>query len=534
MSRTAPPAVVADGGRPPLAVPLALVVAHFWVRGLGYGSSDQDEMLPQVLHRLDPALYARDWFIESQAGAVTVRTAFVEGLAAAARVVPLEAAATAGHVLVLFAVAWGAYRLAYSLVPDRLGAALGAFLAVVGLPGWTLGGNALVYTRLLPESLAWALALPAARRFIEGERVVPALLLGAAAWFHLLAAAHAAALLGVVGLWQAARSRSRAAAGRAVLFGVVAAVVAAPLALPAVLAAPLAGPTVPGVSGFHAVARLRVPHHLLPSAFALSHYARFGVLTVAGLGALWALRRSGRLRHDRFLVRALAVVAGLCGIAVVFTEVMPVLFVAQLQFFKLTVWATTLFALLLGAWAAMALPERWRRVGAAMLGSRWTLGGVLSALLLTGAAVAAGLGPAADRYEPVQHAATDLGRVEAWARHHTPRDALFLIPPTNTTFRTRARRSVVVNFKPTPFQPRGIEVWLARMLAVAPLEVPEAGRGFQEALDRAYAAHDATGWQALADRFAADYALVDLRATASPPLGAPAVRSGDWAVYRLR
>ena len=489
MSRTAPPAVVADGGRPPLAVPLALVVAHFWVRGLGYGSSDQDEMLPQVLHRLDPALYARDWFIESQAGAVTVRTAFVEGLAAAARVVPLEAAATAGHVLVLFAVAWGAYRLAYSLVPDRLGAALGAFLAVVGLPGWTLGGNA-------PP--------------------------------------HAAALLGVVGLWQAARSRSRAAAGRAVLFGVVAAVVAAPLALPAVLAAPLAGPTVPGVSGFHAVARLRVPHHLLPSAFALSHYARFGVLTVAGLGALWALRRSGRLRHDRFLVRALAVVAGLCGIAVVFTEVMPVLFVAQLQFFKLTVWATTLFALLLGAWAAMALPERWRRVGAAMLGSRWTLGGVLSALLLTGAAVAAGLGPAADRYEPVQHAATDLGRVEAWARHHTPRDALFLIPPTNTTFRTRARRSVVVNFKPTPFQPRGIEVWLARMLAVAPLEVPEAGRGFQEALDRAYAAHDATGWQALADRFAADYALVDLRATASPPLGAPAVRSGDWAVYRLR
>src|SRR5690606_1164408 len=84
------PTAAARNGRPPLPVLLAVVVAHFWVHGYRYGSGDHDEMLPQVLHRLDPSLFARDWFVESQAARVTVRTAFVEGLSGAAHLLPLS------------------------------------------------------------------------------------------------------------------------------------------------------------------------------------------------------------------------------------------------------------------------------------------------------------------------------------------------------------------------------------------------------------------------------------------------------------
>src|SRR5690606_4030905 len=253
--------------RPPLFLLLGLALLHFWRWGYAYGNSDQDELLPQVLHRLEPALFARDWFVLSQADGVTVRTVFVELLRLLGLVVPLPVAVGLLHFGVLVAVGWGAYRLGYALVPDRLGASVGAFLAVVLLPHWTLGGNRLTYAQVAPENLAWALALPAVWLFLHRRRLAAAVLLGLTAWMQLLVGAQTAAVLAAVALWEAGWERSVRGAGRAVLFGLVAAAVAAPVALPAVLAPPMEGPTVPGVTAFHALARLRVPPHYLPSPF---------------------------------------------------------------------------------------------------------------------------------------------------------------------------------------------------------------------------------------------------------------------------
>jgi hypothetical protein len=530
----APPAPPARGARPPLFLPLGLALLHFWRWGYACGSGDHDEVLPQVLHRLDPALFTRDWYVLSQTEGLTVRTAFVEMLALLGRGMPLPVAVGLGHLTVLLAVGYGAYRLGYALVPDRPGAALGALLAVVLLPHWTLGGNGLTYGQLLPEGVAWTLALPAVSLFVAKKRLAAALLLGLAAWMQLLVGVQTTMALGLVALWEAFRDRSAREAGRAVLFGAIVAAVAAPLAVAVALAEPVPGEGVPGVSTFDALARLRVPHHYLFLSFAPGDYVRFGLLAAAGLAALRSLRRHGRLRHETFVVRFVAVVAALCVVAVVFTEGMPVLFVAQLQLFKLTVWAATLFALLAGAWIATALPGRLRALGERALDRRVAgLAVVAGAALLTTATVAAGVGPAPTRYLPAQRADLDLGRAEAWARTHTPTDALFLIPPSNTTFRTRAQRSVVVNYKPVPFQDGGIEAWLGRMLAVAPLPVPEEGAGFQEALDAAYAANDPADWQRLARRFGAGWALVDTARTAALPPGRPTFRTGDWAVYPL-
>ena len=65
------------------------------------------------------------------------------------------------------------------------------------------------------------------------------------------------------------------------------------------------------------------------------------------------------------------------------------------------------------------------------------------------------------------------------------------------------------------------------------MPVPENGHGFLEALDAAYAENDQVGWRQLARQFGAEWALVDAARTASPPSTRPAIRAGDWAVYRL-
>ncbi len=520
--------------KPPLFFVVGVGLFHFWRWGYMYGSSDQDEVIPQVLRHLDPGLFSTDWYVLSQSDGVTVRTAFVELLHFFGLVFPLPAVVLVLHFAVVLAVVWGVWRLAYLFSPDRLGAALGTFIAIVLVPFWTLGGNGLTSGILVPEYVAWALALPAVWLFVMDRRMAAAILLGLAAWMQLLVGVQTALVLGLLAIWEARRNRSWPATSRAVLFGVVAGVVAAPIALPALLSPPIVGPTVEGVSTFFALAELRIPHHYLVFSFGLREYARFSIIVVSGLTALWALRRSRRGHHTLFAIRFIVVTAFLLAGATLLTEGVPILFVAKLQLFKLTVWVTTLLSLFIGSWIAGLPPTTVREFAERILRRRTT--GLMVVGVATGVTIAmvvAGMGPAAARYGPSVFASSDLHDVESWARTHTPRDALFITPPSNTTFRTAAQRSVVVNFKPTPYQRGGINIWLYRILSVAPIAVPEDGAGFLEALDVAYASNDEADWHRIAGEFDAEWALVDVSRTPSPPSGLPAFRAGDWAIYRI-
>lgn len=521
---------------PPLWVLLAIALAHFWRWGYAYGSGDHDEILPQALHVLDGDLFTRDWFVQSQAEGVTVRTAFVWVLRVLCLVLPLPVAVAVAHVVVLLATIDGAYRLGLTLVPDQVGAALGTFAALVLVPHWTLGHNAITYNTMVPEALGWALALPAIRLFVKGRRLRAAGLLGLAGWFQPLVGVQTAAVLGLVALWEAVVGRSPRRVGQAVAFGAVFAFVAAPVFVPVLLTPPdPAAGAVARYSTFRVLAETRVPHHYLFFSFGWGSYVRFGLVAAAGLAALVALRRRGLLRPARFVLRFLIVIAGVCAFALVLTEGVPVLFVAKLQLFKLTVLATTVLALLAAAWVATTLPERVRTLATRGLAMRrWGWAAVAAGGLLTAALAAGGVGRPAAKLFPLTYARSDLAEVERWVRANTPKDALFLIPPSNTTFRIHARRSVAVNFKPTPYQEGAIHVWLDRLSAVAPAPLPErGGLAFVGVLDKAYAANAPADWTRLAGRFGAEFALVDARHTPRPPPGEPVIRVGDWAVYPL-
>lgn len=50
-----------------------------------------------------------------------------------------------------------------------------------------------------------------------------------------------------------------------------------------------------------------------------------------------------------------------------------------------------------------------------------------------------------------------------WARQHTPRDAVFLVPPDEESFRLRGRRAIVVNFKNVPQLSAELPAWRDRL-----------------------------------------------------------------------
>ena len=517
---------------------IALVGALFYARfGYAYGVGDHDEMIPQLLRMLDPSLFSTDWYLQGESGRVTVRTAFLLALRALAVPFGVEGGVFALWLLVLAGVTAGVYGLALRLTEQPVVAAVAAFGAVVVTPLWALGGNGLMASLLVPEPLAWALALPAVGLFMAGRRWTAGALLGVAGLFQLLVGTLTVGALGLVWLWEIAaeperRQRWLAELGRAVGFGLVYLAVASPIFLPTALAQ--AGPAVDGaradgLSTFYVIAQLRQPHHYLFLQFGERALAQVALLVVAGGGAFVWLKRRGALRHSDFVGRLLVVIAALCGVAVVGTEGLEILFVAKLQFYKLTVLAAVLLVTLICAALVDVLPSNWTEKAAQALASPWGW-----AVAVAAVAVVSVMGMNGWKNGPAQHRASDLYAVERWAARETPPDALFLIPPSETTFRVGARRSVAINWKPTPFRDAAMHERLARLRTVAPgAPLPRLGTAWPDTLDAAYHRNTRADWQRLAATWHADYALVDLDQLATPPADSAAFRQGRWAVYAL-
>ena len=511
-----------------------LVAAAFYARfGYAYGAGDHDEMIPQLLRMLDPSLFPEDWYLQGEAGRVTVRTGFLGLLRALAVPFGAEGGAFALWAVVLLGVAAGVYALALRITARPAAAALAALAATVVTPQWTLGGNALVTPAIVPEPLAWALALPALALFMDGHRWLAAALLGVAGLFQLLVGTLMVGALGLVWLWEIGADAERRAGwgrefGRAIGFGLLYLAVASPVFLPTALAQAGGAPAPDdGLSTFYVIAQLRQPHHYLFWQFGERALAQFGLLVV--LGAIAFFRAPRSLRHRTFVGRLLVVIAGLCGVALVGTEGLENLFIAKLQFYKLTVPAAVLLTTLISAVLVGWLGRSWSDRIARALASPW--GWAVGAAAVVAVTVA---GRTGWHNGPAQHRASDLYAVEAWAARETPADALFLIPPSETTFRTFARRSVAINWKPTPFRDAAMHERLARLRAVAPsAALPRFGTGWQDTLDAAYHRNTPADWKRLAHDWGADYALVEADLVLAPPADSAAFRAGRWAVYRL-
>ncbi len=210
----APPSTIGDLAgqlrlqrpRLPLFVALLTLVAAFLRFGYVYGAGDQDELIPSLLHLLDGSLFAQDWLVQTVASGINVRTYFLWLTALPSLVLPVWLSVLLLWIGVFVALCFGVYGLAHELVRDRLAAALSVPVVLVLTVKWTLGANSLAYDALVPEGVAWALAVPAITLFLQRRWGWAGALLGVATWFHLLAGAQTALVLGAVGLGRAAMS----------------------------------------------------------------------------------------------------------------------------------------------------------------------------------------------------------------------------------------------------------------------------------------------------------------------------------------
>jgi hypothetical protein len=179
-------------------------------------------------------------------------------------------------------------------------------------------------------------------------------------------------------------------------------------------------------------------------------------------------------------------------------------------------------------WVDVNAPDRERRLALASL----ALAGTAAVLVV----VAPGL--AGRRALPP---VSDLDRLAWWARAHTERDGVFLVPLDAFAWRRRAERAVVVDLSAVPFGRNAMREWFRRVTDVsghpgrdprtflAELTAPGCGWPI-EPLAQSYAALGAGELGALAARYGARYVVRD----DAVPLPWPVLhREGRFTLYAI-
>ncbi len=462
----------------PVVVILISFGLYIFRFGYGYGSSDQDEVLPYLLKLLDQDLFQTDWFVQSQVDHFNVRTWFVYGLRALCIFMTPFWAISSVYLVSWFGCAAALYRLSYQLTDSQLASLLCVPIILVLTPFWTLGGNDLVHSMLVPSMAAWALGLWGVYAVLDHRPVAGGMLIGLATLAQALVGLQLAGLLGLYLIYTSFTEKlAWFEMRRSVLvFGFVYLIVASPSIGPLIyqqLMGVCLADQADTPSLFYIMGPYRHPHHYLFHSFDTERMLGFFSLLAGGLVSIYLLRRkktSGFSSNTFIALTALVLL--FCTVGYMGTEVWHVLPIAKLQLFKTTGLIKALMVISICAAVVQVLPSSINvPVNQFLNRSRWPAP-ASGALLLIALWL---LQP--DRLErkvyPFSQKQEATTHLVSWIKDHTPKDALFAIPPSWSGFRSHAQRSVLINFKAFPYRDEDIYKWFERLNEIAPLPLPD-------------------------------------------------------------
>lgn len=124
----------------------------------------------------------------------------------------------------------------------------------------------------------------------------------------------------------------------------------------------------------------------------------------------------------------------------------------------------------------------------------------------------------------------DFDDAAYWARINTAHDSVFIVPPNSVTFRLKAERAIVINFLAMPFKDAKILEWRTRLYDFAGGRRLSLGYSAASQLADAYRQLNQEQLVSLADRYEADYLVVEAGQRLDLPV---AHRNTTYVVYKV-
>ena len=567
------------------------------VRGYRFGESNHAVYLLAALREIRPGTLDNDWWTRST---LQYHVAFNSLTVALMRAGILQPAFLAGYVALAALLHVGWYRLTLRLGGTGATYLLSVTLYYLLAGGLGLGHyHFLQDSAFLPSNISNVAMLWGLYFWVCGRRVAAGTCLGVAGLFHINHAAVAVGLWGVLSILEVRRARPEARGATATfrdrhwwLGGVALVGLSALSILPAVPTVLARSGSLPLAEFVDLFVRLRHPHHFDPLSWHWALWLTFLLpIPLAAVAARHALReRPGP--EVRRAVEVFFVLAGLTGFALVvagvwfaretfvqlnlyrfsiYLKLMSCIGAASLTTTAghrlgravLAVWLGAagvillLFTALLLAGGRLAphvpagilrnVPVLWLLlliVFPAVLAAKWWTRGKVGAVL-TGLAVAVGLAATIGGWprlgvaiEAVRGERPAYLALAAWAKQHTPAGAVFLVPPEEQSFRLRAERAIVVNFKNVPQLSAELPEWRDRLKGVLDLDdlmrLPRPMGATLEAIGRRYDAIPPAHLVGTARRYGAEYVVTRHRIPPGRDAGLKIVYETDgYFLYHL-
>ncbi len=495
-----------------------------------YGSLNQATYLLDPLQRAMPELYRRDWFVSDTPPYLPVFGWLAQVLF---RIDPEgPTAVIAAHVAVTLATYAALAWLVASVARGwRAFVVVAAFVAMT--TGHAMGGSYVLVGYLQPSALAtlgWIAALAALAR---GRYLACGIALALGGALHANFLVLGLPVFGAAALALRANWRD------------IAKLVAPQLAVLAAFAPQLLGAAGPSAEAVRLLVDFHAPGHYAGARLA-AYIPELVGWQIAAYGALRVLEPT---RETRALWRFSLACSGI-AIAMALAVMLPPLeWLTQARWSRIApfgqlacqvliaaalvqrsarprLWVAALLVVTVPIVARHAHAPWWTALAVAVVAGALAAPPRIVATALPAIALAAALwtGPRGGGLTTTPAGGPGEIAMEAWAREHTPIDALFVAPPQLGRFRLLARRAVIADTKSPPLRPDLLVAWYHRLCAL--VEVERAASTAE--IESRYLALAPDQLARIARAFGADYVVVPA-ATHLP--GAPAYANADWAVY---
>jgi len=486
------------------------MLTTFAISGYRFGEGNHTIYLLDAIRRNDPTLLTNDWFVTHT---LQYHSIFSIVAAQLMRWGIIQPTFAAGYALLIVAL-----HVAWRGIVGQLGGSTGSYLVSVLLYYLSAGGTGLgMYqflqdSSVLPSNIANVALLWAFFLWMRGSPVASGACFGAAGLFHLNFA-----VVGCV-IWIALLVLSRSLSRQVIVASLLA---LAPSAVNVAIAASgiQPGTSIPLADFVDLYVRLRHPHHYDPSTWPVWLLMAFLWPLPVAILALHQLRDAPAVRARQiFLVLLMIQLAGIVSAGFFYMSQTAV----QLSLYRFSIFVQLLACISVANWAI------------AKIGATWP-GWVASAGCLMLAGLSFVRGPFLGLFDmPTDNAA--YLEVCRWARQHTDRNSIFLVPPGESGFRLNAQRAIVVNFKAVPQLGRELPEWARRVQAVTGVaELRQLPRGYARTLnelDRLYRERSAEELVRTAREFGAEYIVVERIVDGMSPAFQSA--GGRYFVYRVQ
>lgn len=444
-----------------------------------YGLVNHNEQLPAIIHLMDSAAYANDVLVVQNASPGSPRYLYFRFVAAVGKLVGLELGVAVLYAIALSSTLVAVYVFTVELFDDRcIGLIVIATFLLPISDDISLGGSAMVSPYLIPSMLATPLVLIGFIHLLRRRLYLGFGSLGVATAIHLsigvwmsgvailaLSAIHLSAQDGPV------RSRLESAVesfplGPLVMY----------LAISLVSTFPILRETITtgsvGVDFVWLIAWFRHPHHYVPSTWLMLEILTYTAVVVLAAAALAFLRYTAVEAFSSRRSAIFGLTVGSVPLLImfiggfVFTELVRVDPVIKLQPFRIDYFPVLVFVGLISKGAITGL-----RALVPMLPPE-TVGRLVIAVavVLSTIHVAAAPGvvvttspPGIDGVDNIAHYEDDITPAYDWIGENTPRDAVIMTPPHETSARLETGRAIVVDSKTFVFRPQAAAEWKHRL-----------------------------------------------------------------------